>query len=111
MQIKQRVVNYYKTPTGKVPAKEWLSAVKDTLTQAILYKRIRQAGLGQLGKTRNVGDGVWDLKIDYGPGYRVYYGINGDELILILMAGSKRTQSADIKKAHAYWIEWKETNS
>ncbi len=111
MQIKQRVVDYYKTPTGKEPAKEWLSSVKDTLTQAILYKRIRQAGLGQFGKTRNVGDGVWELKIDYGPGYRVYYGIHGDELILILMAGSKRTQTTDIKKARTYWTEWKETNT
>ena len=111
MQIKQRVIEYYKTPTGKEPAKEWLSSVKDMLTQAILYKRIRQAGLGQLGKTRNVGDGVWELKIYYGPGYRVYYGIHGDELILILMAGSKRTQTADIKKARAYWTEWKETNT
>lgn len=111
MQIKQRVVDYYKTPTGKEPAKEWLSSVKDMLTQAILYKRIRQAGLGQFGKTRNVGDGVWELKIDYGPGYRVYYGIHGDKLILILMAGSKRTQTGDIKKARAYWIEWKETNT
>lgn len=111
MQIKQRAVDYYRTSAGKEPAKEWLSSVKDKLTQAILYKRIRQAGLGQFGKTRNVGDGVWELKIDYGPGYRVYYGIRGDELILILMAGSKRTQTADIKKARAYWIEWKETNT
>ena len=111
MQSKQRAVDYYRTPAGKAPAQEWLSAIKDKLTQAILYKRIRQAGLGQFGKTRNVGDGVWELKIDYGPGYRVYYGIHGDELILILMAGSKRTQTADIKKARAYWIEWKETNT
>lgn len=105
------MVDYYRTPAGNAPAQEWLSAIKDKLTQAILYKRIRQAGLGQFGRTRNVGDGVWELKIDYGPGYRVYYGIQGDELILILMAGSKRTQTADIKKARAYWIEWKEINT
>jgi putative addiction module killer protein len=110
MRIKQRVVDYYRTPAGKVPSQEWLSAIKDKLTQAILYKRIRQAGLGQFGDTRNVGDGVWELKIDYGPGYRVYYGIHEDQLILVLMAGSKRTQVADIKKARTYWIEWKGTN-
>lgn len=108
MQIKQRAVDYYKTPNGKEPAKESLSSIKDKLTQAILYKRIRQAGLGQFGNIRPVGDGVWELKIDYGPGYRVYYGVQGDELILILMTGSKRTQSADIKKARVYWNEWKE---
>jgi putative addiction module killer protein len=111
MRIKQRVVDYYRTPAGKEPAREWLSSIKDKLTQAILYKRLRQAGLGQFGDTRNVGDGVWELKINYGPGYRVYYGIHGDVLILVLMAGSKRTQTGDIKKARAYWIEWKERNS
>lgn len=108
MQIKQRLVDYYRTPSGKAPVRDWLSSLKDKITQAILYKRIRQAGLGQFGKTRNVGDGVWELKIDCGPGYRVYYGIHNDELILLLMAGSKRTQSADIKKARLYWSEWEE---
>lgn len=108
MQIKRRLIDYYRTTSGKEPVREWLSSLKDKITQAILYKRIRQAGLGQFGKTRNVGDGVWELKIDYGPGYRVYYGIHNDELILLLVAGSKRTQSADIKKARAYWLEWKE---
>lgn len=108
MQIRQRLIDYYETSSGRAPAREWLSSLKDKITQAILYKRIRQAGLGQFGKTRNVGDGVWELKIDYGPGYRVYYGIHNDELILLLMAGSKRTQSADIKKARTYWLEWKE---
>jgi putative addiction module killer protein len=110
MQIKQRMVDYYKTPGGKEPAREWLSSVKDKLTQAILYKRIRQAGLGQFGKVRNLSDGVWELKIDYGPGYRVYYGIHGDQLILILMGGSKRTQTSDINKARSFWIEWKVRN-
>jgi len=110
VQVKPRDIQYYETPAGKVPAKDWLSAVKDGLTQAILYKRIRQAGIGQFGKTRSIGAGVAELKIDYGPGFRVYYGIHEDKLILILMAGSKRTQESDIKKAKAYWTEWKERN-
>lgn len=110
MQIKQRTVDYYKTPAGKMPAQEYLLSLKDKLTQAMLFKRIRQAGQGQFGKIRNVGGGVWELKIDHGPGYRVYYGIHGNELVLILMAGSKRTQDGDIKKARVYWIEWKERN-
>src|SRR4051812_28147199 len=105
MQLKPRAVYYYRTLLGKEPAKEWLSSVKDKMTLAILYKRIRQAGLGQFGKTRSVGDGVWELKIDYGSGYRVYYGIHQDDLILILLGGSKRSQVSDIKKARAYWFE------
>ena len=108
MQVKQRDIQYYETAAGKIPAKDWLSEVKDGLTQAILFKRIRQAGIGQFGKTRSVGSGVLELKIDYGPGFRIYYGIYEDKLILILMAGSKRSQDSDIKKAKAYWTEWKE---
>jgi putative addiction module killer protein len=108
--IKPRGVQYYETPAGKLPAKDWLESLKDGLTQAILYKRIRQAGLGQFGKVRNLGEGVSELKIDHGPGFRVYYGIHEDKLILILMAGSKRTQESDIKKAKAYWTEWKGRN-
>lgn len=111
MQIKRRTVEYYMTPNGKVPARDWLSAIKDKMTQAILYKRIRQAGEGQFGKTKSVGSGVFEMKIDYGPGFRIYYGIHGDEIILILTAGSKRTQSADIAKAKTYWIQWKEENT
>ncbi len=106
MQVKSRDIQYYETPTGKLPAKDWLESLKDGLTQAILYKRIRQTGLGQFGKVRNLGDGVSELKINHGPGFRVYYGIHENKLIL--MAGSKRTQESDIKKAKAYWTEWKE---
>lgn len=95
---------------GKQPARDWLLSLKDMLTQAILFKRIRQAGQGNFGKTRHVGDGVNELKISFGPGYRIYYGIHQDELILILMGGSKSTQQSDIRKARAYWLEWKEGN-
>lgn len=110
MKIKQRRVDYYSTPSGKQPARDWLLSIKDKLTQAILFKRIRQAGEGQFGHNRSVGDGVNELKINYGPGYRIYYGIHQDELILILMGGSKGTQQMDIKKARAYWLVWKEDN-
>lgn len=111
MKVKQRRVDYYSTPSGKQPARDWLLSIKDKLTQAIIFKRIRQAGEGLLGNTRGVGEGVHELKINYGPGYRVYFGIHQDELILILVGGNKSTQQMDIKKAHAYWLVWKEENS
>ena len=88
-----------------MPALEYLSWIKDKLTQAILYKRIRQVGEGQFGKTRHVGNGIFEMKIDFGPGYRVYFGIHIDEIILILLAGSKNTQEKDIKKAWRFWNE------
>ena len=108
VKIKERLVEYFYTPSGKAPAKEWLNSIKDKLTQAILYKRIRQASLGNFGDHKSVGTGVFEMRIDYGPGFRIYYGIHNDEVILLLMGGSKRTQVNDIEKAKTYWTLWKD---
>ncbi len=111
MKTKERLVQYFYTPSGKAPAKDWLNSVKDKLTQAILFKRIRQASLGSFGDHKSVGTGVFEMKVDYGPGFRIYYGIVDDEIILLLMGGSKRTQQGDIEKAKAYWILWKDNTN
>ena len=63
--------------------------------------------LGNFGYTRSVGQGVHELKIDYGPGYRVYFGQDGTKLVILLCGGDKRTQNADIKAAKAYWAAYK----
>jgi putative addiction module killer protein len=110
VKIKERLVEYFYNDSGKAPAKEWINSIKDGMTQAILYKRIRQASLGNFGVHKSVGLGVFELKIDFGPGYRIYYGIHNDELILLLMGGSKRTQQTDIDKAKANWSIWKGKN-
>lgn len=107
MIARVRVIEYFTNPSGKQPVRDWLNGIKDKLTQAIIYKRIRQAGLGNFGKSKSVGGGVHELKIDHGPGYRVYFGIHQDEMILLLMGGSKRTQQADIEKAQANLNLWK----
>jgi putative addiction module killer protein len=108
VRVKERPVEYFYTQTGKAPVKEWLNSFKDKLTQAILYKRIRQASLGNFGDSKSIGSGVFELRVDFGPGYRIYYGLHKDELILLLIGGSKRTQQADIEKAKTYWFLWKE---
>ena len=96
MVIKSRDIEYYYTTNAKSPAKESLNSIKDKFTQVILFKRIRQASLGQFGDYKSVGSGVYEMRIDFGPGYRVYYGIFKDEIILLLMVGSKKTQESDI---------------
>lgn len=111
MKIKERLVEYFSTPHGKIPVKEWIHSIKDQLTQAILYKRIRQAAAGNFGDHKSVGSGVFELRINYGPGYRIYYGIHNDEMILLLVGGSKRTQRADIEKAKVYWTIFKENSN
>lgn len=108
MRIKERNVQYFYTSLEKSPIKDWLKSIKDGATLAILYKRIRQASLGNFGDFKSVGSGVFEMRINYGPGLRIYYGVHNDEIILLLMGGSKRTQDSDIKKAKANWILWKE---
>lgn len=111
VKIKERLVEYFMTPNGKIPAQEWLNSIKDKLTQAILYKRIRQASLGNFGDHKSVGNGVLELKINYGPGYRIYFGLHKDEVILLLIGGTKRTQTTDIDKAKTFWIIFKENKN
>ena len=107
MDAKLRDIIYYTTSNGRQPVRKWLEGIKDSLTQAILYKRIRQAGMGNFGHHRSVGAGVNQFKIDYGQGYRIYYGIHKDKLIVLLVGGTKKTQDEDIETAKEYWTHWK----
>ncbi len=111
MEAKPREIQYYTTSTGKQPVRQWLENIKDPMSMAILYKRLRQAGLGNLGNTRSLGSGVNEFKIDFGPGYRIYFGIHNDKIIVLLVGGTKRTQSDDIQIAKQYWSHWKKENN
>lgn len=61
---------------------------------------------GNFGDCKPLSDGVWELRIDYGPGYRVYYARAGEKLLLLLAGGDKRKQQADIDTAIGYWKSW-----
>ena len=62
--------------------------------------------MGNFGNHKSCRDGVWELRIDVGPGYRVYYAVAGSQVVLLLCGGDKRTQSADISRACEYWQDW-----
>ena len=87
---------------------KWLSALKDGRAKAKITVRIDRFAAGNPGDVKPVGSGVSEMRIDYGPGYRVYYKQKGAELILLLMGGDKSTQEADIKSAIALAAELKE---
>ena len=72
--------------------------------------RIRRLADGNPGDVRPVGNGVSELRIDAGPGYRIYYATRGEELILLLAGGDKSTQARDIETALALWQDWKAEN-
>ncbi|MGK5085748.1 type II toxin-antitoxin system RelE/ParE family toxin [Bdellovibrionota bacterium FG-1] len=96
----------YETVTGECPFLNWLHELKDLQARAIIRKRLNRVRIGNLGNNRHVGQGVWELKIDFGPGYRVYYGNEGDRIVVLLCGGDKGTQTRDITKAQEYWKDY-----
>lgn len=102
-------VEIYETDHGKCPYLEWLDALKDIRGRAKIRTRIDRLKLGNFGQCEPVGDGVRELKIDFGPGYRVYFGQVGTRCILLLCGGSKKRQSGDINKAKEYFEDFKKS--
>jgi len=78
---------------------EWFKSLRDRQARARINTRIRRLSLGNPGDVRPVGEGVSELRIDYGPGYRVYFVQRGETLVILLAGGDKRTQNRDIKTA------------
>ncbi|MCL2412200.1 MAG: type II toxin-antitoxin system RelE/ParE family toxin [Treponema sp.] len=77
----------------------WLQSITDNKTQKIIVKRIRNMSLGTLGTVRSLDNGLFEAKIDYGKGFRLYFVNKGQRIILLLCGGNKSTQNRDIKKA------------
>lgn len=92
---------------GKDLFGEWLEGLADIMARAAVLKRIDRVEEGNLGDHRSVGQGVWELRIHYGPGYRVYYGEDGGKIILLLCGGAKRSQKKDIRSAHKLWSDYR----
>lgn len=99
-------IRIYKSAAGRIPFVEWLADMRDVVGRAKVKVRIRRAGLGNLGDHRSVGAGVVELKVDHGPGYRIYLGLYGRELIVLLCGGAKSTQEKDIARAREYWEDY-----
>lgn len=99
----------YNTSTGKEPFTQWLDGL-DLQARNVVTTRIVRVRLGNLGDCKPIkkGDGVWELRIDYGPGYRVYFGKKGLALIILLLGGNKGSQDRDIEKAKRYWAAYRE---
>lgn len=99
----QKEIKYYKDQRGVSPFLEWLEGLEDEMTRTKIKLRIDRIVRGNFGHSRSLGAGLFELKIDLGPGYRVYFGMLKDGVVGILYGGSKRTQSRDIEKARRYW--------
>lgn len=100
-------VRDYLTPEGRTPFAEWFGRLRDKRAQTFVARRLTRLEAGLFGDCEPVGEGVLELRIDYGPGYRVYFGRHGTAVVLLLCGGDKRRQNDDIKRAKGYWQEFK----
>ena len=78
---------------------KWLRKLSDRRAKALIVARIERVGSGLMGDVQSVGDGISELRIHYGPGYRLYFCRRGEEIIILLCGGDKSTQQADIERA------------
>lgn len=97
----------YTRPDGMAPFRQWLASLKDTVARARIQSRLDRVAVGNLGDHRGVGDGVQELRLHFGPGYRVYFAEDGDTIVLLLCGGDKSSQDRDIRVAREYWAEYK----
>jgi putative addiction module killer protein len=99
---------HYADADGKDHFGRWLESLSDVQAQARVSARLIRLHRGNFGDCRAVGEGVWEIRIDWGPGYRVYYAVAGKQAILHCEGGDKRTQATDIQRAIARWKDWQQ---
>jgi|SRR5208282_13766 len=101
----RREIRIFETKDGRIPFGEWMDELEGSRVYAIILNRLDRVENGNLGDCHPVGEGVSELRIDFGPGYRIYFGQDAD-LIVLLGGGTKRTQADDIKRAKRRWKEY-----
>jgi putative addiction module killer protein len=107
MEAQPREIRSYITADGRIPFDEWFNSLRDRKALVKIDARIRRVKDGNLGDCRSVGEGVFELRIDSGPGYRVYFGQAGATIVLLLCGGDKSTQDRDITQAKLYWADYR----
>ncbi len=103
MEVTPRELLIYETEDGRAPFSDWMDSIEGKPIYDIVMTRLDRVELGTLGEHRGVGEGVMELVIDFGPGYRIYIGQDGREFVILLIGGDKSSQDADIKAAKRYW--------
>ena len=101
-------IRHYVSRAGKDVFDDWLSELADARAQAKIANRINRLAAGNFGDCKALRQGVCELRIDWGPGYRVYYAMRGRVCVLLLCGGDKRKQSSDIYRALEYLKDYKE---
>lgn len=99
-------VREYVDAQGKIPYRDWVVKL-DTATRVRVITAVLRLEQGNFSTAKSIGSGVSEMRLDFGPGYRVYFGMDGEQLVILLGGGSKKRQQADINDAHKLWAEYK----
>lgn len=102
----EQEVRVYSRSDSSEPFTEWLRGLHDGATRNRIRQRVARLRLGNFGDTRSVGDGVFELRVHLGPGYRVYIGRQGDRVVILLCGGDKGSQARDIARAKDFWRDY-----
>lgn len=106
-KVQPKEVRIYADEAGYEPFTDWLNRLRDRASRQRILARLRRLEQGNFGDCKSLGNGVYELRIFFGPGYRVYFGEDGSTIILLLTGGDKRTQIKDIEAAKTYWKEYR----
>jgi len=107
VESRQRQVLYYRTKSGAFPFRDWRQGIFDIETKAAVDARIARLRGGNYGDSRPIGGGASESRLHLGPGIRIYYGVDGDNVVL-LFAGDKSTQASDIARAKEFWADYRD---
>ncbi len=99
-------IRHYVTAEQKDVYSDWSRRLRDVTARIAVDRRVARMEMGNFGDHKYCRKGVWELRIDVGPGYRVYYAVADQQIVLLLCGGDKHTQIADIDRACAYWQDW-----
>ena len=110
MEPRVKTIRNYAKKNGKSPFEDWLRSIRDTSAVARILTRIDRLRFGNFGDCKSVGAGVFELRIHFGPGFRVYFGLIGADLVLLLCGGDKSSQKKDIELSQKYWKEYRNGN-
>ncbi|MBF0481572.1 MAG: type II toxin-antitoxin system RelE/ParE family toxin [Desulfovibrionaceae bacterium] len=104
----EKIVSQYLKTGGRGPFREWLLALRDVKARAKIRARLARARAGNIGDSKALGGGIYEMRVDFGPGYRVYFGQGGAESIVLLCGGDKSEQERDVETAREYWADYLE---
>lgn len=111
LELNQKRILYYKNQNGETPFLSWLESLRDQVAKAKVRVRLDRLRFGHYGDHHFIGNGIQELRIHYGPGYRIYFAEYDSNIVLLLTGGDKGNQKRDIKRVQKYWQDYKENNS